>query len=311
MKLLVTNKYEDNEISKLVNLGYEVIYMKESKAEVNNENKDIEVLVGYNPFNTLDISKLENLKLIQLSSVGIDQIPKDEIIKNNITVCNNKGNYSIPMAEYIVMYILNVYKNTKQMYENQAQKKWKLDINLEELTDKKIMFIGTGTIAKNAADRLKAFGVYVYGVNTDGRDVVGFDECISIENINEGLKKCDVVVITLPSTKETIGMINDEKLKTMKNGSVIINVGRGNIINENDLINNISKFKGVCLDVFESEPLNKENKLWEFENVTITPHNSWISDKNRSRTFNTIYENLKNYINNKELKNVVNIQKGY
>lgn len=311
MKLLVTNKYEDNEISKLVNLGYEVIYTKESKAEVNNENKDIEVLVGYNPFNTLDISKLENLKLIQLSSVGIDQIPKDEIIKNNITVCNNKGNYSIPMAEYIVMYILNVYKNTKQMYENQAQKKWKLDINLEELTDKKVMFIGTGTIAKNAAARLKAFGVYVYGVNTDGRDVVGFDECISIGNINEGLKKCDVVVITLPSTKETIGMINDEKLKTMKNGSVIINVGRGNIINENDLINNISKFKGVCLDVFESEPLNKENKLWEFENITITPHNSWISDKNRSRTFNTIYENLKNYINNKELKNVVNIQKGY
>ncbi|MFR3499097.1 MAG: NAD(P)-dependent oxidoreductase, partial [Paraclostridium bifermentans] len=260
MKLLVTNKYEDNEINKLVNLGYEVIYMKESKAEVNNENKDIEVLVGYNPFNTLDISKLGNLKLIQLSSVGIDQIPKDEIIKSNITVCNNKGNYSIPMAEYIVMYILNVYKNTKQMYENQAQKKWKLDINLEELTDKKVMFIGTGTIAKNAADRLKAFGVYVYGVNTDGRDVVGFDECISIGNINEGLKKCDVVVITLPSTKETIGMINDEKLKTMKNGSVIINVGRGNIINENDLINNISKFKGVCLDVFESEPLNKENK---------------------------------------------------
>ncbi|MCG4734442.1 dihydrofolate reductase, partial [Casaltella massiliensis] len=91
--------------------------------------------------------------------------------------------------------------------------------------------------------------VYVYGVNTDGRDVVGFDECISIENINERLKKCDVVVITLPSTKETIGMINDEKLKTMKNGSVIINVGRGNIINEDDLINNISKFKGVCLDV--------------------------------------------------------------
>ncbi|MEN2259007.1 hypothetical protein AAIB48_16135 [Paraclostridium benzoelyticum] len=148
MKLLITNKYEDNEISKLVNLGYKVVYMKESKAEVNNENKDIEVLVGYNPFNTLDISKLENLKLIQLSSVGIDQIPKDEIIKKNITVCNNKGNYSIPMAEYIVMYILNVYKNTKQMYKNQAQKKWKLDIKLEELTDKKVMFIGTGTIAK-------------------------------------------------------------------------------------------------------------------------------------------------------------------
>lgn len=105
MKLLVTNKYRDEEIEKLEDLGYEVIYMKESNAILNDEIKDTEVLVGYNPFKTLDISKLANLKLIQLSSIGIDQIPKDIVIKNNILVCNNKGNYSIPMAEYIVMYI--------------------------------------------------------------------------------------------------------------------------------------------------------------------------------------------------------------
>lgn len=311
MKLLVTNKYSDNEIKELEDLGYEVIRMKESKALVNDETKEIEVLVGYNPFDTLDISKLPNLKLIQLSSVGIDQIPKDIVIKNNIVVCNNKGNYSIPMAEYIVMYILNVYKNTKQMYEKQSQKKWQLDINLEELTYKKVMFIGTGTIAKNAAYRLKPFGVYIYGVNTDGRHVDEFDECISISNIDNGLKECDVVVISLPSTKDTIGMINDEKLKNMKNDSVIINVGRGNIINEHDLINNISKFKGICLDVFENEPLNKENKLWDCKNVTITPHNSWISNQNRTRTFKTIHENLNRYIQKKELKNIVDIQKGY
>ncbi|GAA0705484.1 phosphoglycerate dehydrogenase [Paraclostridium ghonii] len=311
MKLLVTNKYRDDEIEKLEDLGYEVIYMKESNAILNDEIKDTEVLVGYNPFKTLDISKLANLKLIQLSSVGIDQIPKDIVIKNNILVCNNKGNYSIPMAEYIVMYILNVYKNTKQMYENQSKNKWELNTHLEELTYKKILFIGTGTIAKNAADRLKPFGAYIYGINTDGRDIEGFDKCISIDNIDSELKECDVVVLTLPSTKETVGMIDDEKLKNMKNGSVIINVGRGNIINEHDLINNISKFKGVCLDVFEHEPLNKESKLWDFENVTITPHNSWISNQNRHRTFKTIHENLNNYINKKRLKNIVDIQKGY
>ncbi|WP_250673253.1 phosphoglycerate dehydrogenase [Paraclostridium ghonii] len=311
MKLLVTNKYRDDEIEKLEDLGYEVIYMNEPNAVVNDEIKDTEVLLGYNPFKTLDISKLANLKLIQLSSVGIDQIPKDIVIKNNILVCNNKGNYSIPMAEYIVMYILNVYKNTKQMYENQSRNKWELNTHLEELTYKKILFIGTGTIAKNAADRLKPFGTYIYGVNTDGRDIEGFDKCISIDNIDSELKECDVVVLTLPSTKETVGMIDDEKLKNMKNGSVIINVGRGNIINEYDLINNISKFKGVCLDVFEHEPLNKESKLWDFENVTITPHNSWISNQNRYRTFKTIHENLNNYINKKQLKNIVDIQKGY
>ncbi|MGL5641739.1 MAG: NAD(P)-dependent oxidoreductase, partial [Paraclostridium sp.] len=256
-------------------------------------------------------SKLSKLKYIQLSSVGIDQIPKNEVIKNNIVVCNNKGNYSIPMAEYIVMYILNVYKNTKKSYRNQENKNWKLDIELEELTNKKIGFIGTGTIAKNTAKRLVPFAMEIYGVNTDGKYIENFDKCFSIDNIDYVIKTCDVIVITVPSTKSTIGMINESKLKLMKEGSVLINVGRGNIINENDLINYIEKFKGVCLDVFENEPLSIENKLWNFENITITPHNSWISNKNRERTYNTIYRNLKRYINNKELENIVDIKKGY
>lgn len=311
MKLLVTNKYSDAEIKQIIDLGYEVIYMKESQAIVNDNIKDIEVLVGYNPFKSLDISKLKNLKYIQLSSVGIDQIPKSEIVKNNIKVCNNKGNYSIPMAEYIVMYILNVYKNSKKMYEQQGRSYWKLDIDLEELTNKKIGFIGTGTIAQNAANRLTPFGVEIYGVNTDGRSIEGFKQCFSTVSIDRMLEICDVVVITVPSTKETIGMIDKYKIKKMKEKSVLINVGRGNIINEEDLIDNIYKFKGVCLDVFDKEPLDKESPLWKFDNVTITPHNSWISDKNRERTFKTIYENLKRYINNEKLKNIIEVEKGY
>ncbi|MGL5641247.1 MAG: NAD(P)-dependent oxidoreductase, partial [Paraclostridium sp.] len=232
MKLLVTNKYSEEEIKRIEDLGYEVTYMKESKATVNENIKDIEILVGYNPFKTLDISKLSKLKYIQLSSVGIDQIPKDEVIKNNIVVCNNKGNYSIPMAEYIVMYILNVYKNTKKSYKNKENKNWKLDIELEELTNKKIGFIGTGTIAKNTAKRLVSFGVEIYGVNTDGKYIENFYKCFSIDNIDYVIKTCDVIVITVPSTKSTIGMINESMLKLMKEGSVLINVGRGNIINE-------------------------------------------------------------------------------
>lgn len=311
MKLLVTNKYNDNEIKQITDLGYDVIYMKESKAIVNETTKDIEVLVGYNPFKSLDISKLENLKYIQLSSVGIDQIPKNEVIKNNIQVCNNKGNYSIPMAEYIVMYILNVYKNSKKMYDKQNKREWRLDIDLQELTNKKVGFIGTGTIAQNATFRLAPFGVEIYGVNTNGRTVEGFSKCFSILEIDNMLEICDVIVITVPSTKETIGMIDKHKINKMKKGSVLINVGRGNIINEKDLIDNINRFKGICLDVFNKEPLDKESPLWTFDNVTITPHNSWISDKNRDRTFKTIYENLKKYINNESVENIVDVEKGY
>ena len=112
-------------------------------------------------------------------------------------------------------------------------------------------------------------------------------------------------------TKDTLGIINKDKFEIMKDYSVFINVGRGNIINEKDLIKYMNKFRGVALDVFENEPLDKNSELWEFDNIIITPHNSWASDKNEERTFNMIYDNLKKYIENKPLKNTVDILKGY
>lgn len=124
-------------------------------------------------------------------------------------------------------------------------------------------------------------------------------------------KNCDIVICTMPSTKETIGIINKDKFSIMKDESIFINVGRGNIVNEKDLVKYIDKFKGVYLDVFENEPLDRYSKLWDFENVIITPHNSWISDKNKERTFNVIYNNLKKYKDGEKLNNVIDINKGY
>ena len=138
-----------------------------------------------------------------------------------------------------------------------------------------------------------------------------FDKCFASDKMDEVFKNCDVVVVTIPATKDTLGIINKDKFEIMKDDSVFINVGRGNIINEKDLIKYMNKFRGVALDVFENEPLDKNSELWEFDNIIITPHNSWASDKNEERTFNMIYDNLKNYIENKPLKNTVDILKGY
>lgn len=311
MKVLLTESYTEKQIKKIEKLGYEVLYKRTKKLNSYEDIDDIDILVCYNPFNKIDICKLTNLKLIQLTSVGIDQVPKDKIVSNKIILCNNKGAYSIPMAEYIVMYILNIYKNANKIYENKLNKIWKTDCTLEELTNKKIGFLGTGTISKETAKRLRGFDVYIYGVNTDGRSINLFDECYSIDFTDKIFKECDIVISTIPSTEDTIGIINEDKFKLMKDGSVFINVGRGSIVKEKDLIKYIDKFKGVALDVFEEEPLSIESELWNFKNVTITSHNSWISDKNSERTFNTIYENLKNYRNREKLNNVINIEKGY
>lgn len=311
MKVLFTENYGEEKFQKIRDLGYDLMYIPERKIENNDEINLAQVLITYNPFSNLDIDKMKDLRYIQITSVGIDQVPKRSIIENDILLANNRGGYSIPMGEWIVMYILEIYKNTMKLYNQQLNKIWRVDYSVEELCGKKIGFIGTGTIATEAAKRLKAFEVEIWGVNTKGRDTDYFDRCFSTEDMDVVFRECDVVVVTIPSTKETIGMIDDNKFKIMKDNSVFINVGRGNIIHEDDLIKNIRKFKGVALDVFEEEPLSTENGLWQYEKVIITPHNSWISNMNKERTFNTIYTNLKNYIQDKKINNIVDINKGY
>ena len=311
MKVLFTENYGEEKFQKIRDLGYEVTYHRENIVTNNEDTDSADILVTYDPFKTLDISKMSKLKYIQTSSVGVDQIPKEKLLEREIIIANNKGGYSIPMSEWIVMYILQIYKNSKKFYEQQQNKKWKMNFKMTEIYGRKIGFIGTGTIATEGAKRLKAFGVEMWGVNTTGSDKKYFDKCFSTQDMDNVFKECDVVVCTIPATKDTIGIINKDKFKIMKEDSVFINVGRGNIVNEEDLINYIDKFRGVALDVFQKEPLEEGSKFWEFDNATITPHNSWVSDKNHERNFNMIYNNLKNYINEKPLHNLVDVYKGY
>ena len=138
-----------------------------------------------------------------------------------------------------------------------------------------------------------------------------FDKSFSKEDINEVLSNCDIVISTIPSTKETYKLMNEEKFAVMKENSSFINVGRGNVVDEEDLLKYASKFRGIALDVFEQEPLNQSSELWNLENIIITPHNSWVSDQNHERSFNLFYNNLKRYISGKNPENIVEIEKGY
>lgn len=311
MKVLFTVKYNEEKINMVKDLGYEVIYKSEKIIENTEEINNADVLVTYDSFSRLDINQMKNLKYIQTTSVGIDQLPKQEIVERDIMVSNNRGGYSIPIGEWIVKSILDIYKNTVSFYKNQKNKVWKPDFTTKEVSGIRVGFLGTGTIAMEAAKRLKAFDVEVWGVNTKGSIREYFDKCFSTSDLDEIFKSCDVVVASMPSTKETIGLVNKDKFELMKEGSVFINIGRGDLINQDDLIDCIGKFRGVALDVFEEEPLSEDNKLWDFDNVIVTPHNSWWSDKNPDRVFDLVYNNLKKFINNDDLKNVVDLKRGY
>ncbi len=313
MKALFTYDYGQEKMERVAALGYDVVVRSEKELVIDNELEDVEVLVCYNPFETLAIDEMRDLKLIMVSSIGIDQVPIDIVKPQNIMLTNNKGGYSIPIGEWIVTKVLEIYKGSKGFIRLQDKKVWRMDTSILELTGKTIGFIGTGTIAHEAAKRLKAFGVKIHGVNTNGRSVVHFDKCYSMDRLGDFLSVCDVVVVTIPLTEKTHGLINKSSLADMKDDSVFINVSRGDIVDEVALLDALGqgKFRGVALDVFEHEPLEVESPFWDIERVHISPHNCWMSEYRNERRFETIIENLRRYNQAEVLLNVVDIDKGY
>ena len=313
MKVLFTYDYGQEKMNRIRQLGYEILYVHENEIEVNKTTEDADVLVCYNPFSRLDLRKMKQLKLIQLSSIGIDQVPLEYIQDSGIILSNNRGGYSIPIGEWIVMKILEMLKNSRGLYLQQQNKLWRIDTNILELYGKTIGFVGTGTIAHEAAKRLQGFGVTLLGVNTKGTQTAYFQHCYPIEELDEMLAKCDIVVLTIPYTGGTHHLINQKRIEAMREGVYFINVSRGSIVEQEALIRALEsgKIRAAALDVFEEEPLPPENPLWDLDNVMITPHNSWVSEMRNERRFMIIYENLSRFQKGAPLLNVVDLEKGY
>jgi len=313
LKALITFKYKDEQFEKLRELGYEIIFKDEKTIEYSDEIKDIDLMVCFNPFDRIDIDLFPNLKWIQLLSAGINQVPIDKILEKEIILTNNKGGYSIPIAEWIVLKILEMLKNSKQFYQKQNNRIWKIDTTLLELYGKTLGFIGTGSIAQEAAKRLEGFGVEIIGFNTSGKKANHFHECFKIDEIEKRIYSCDILVIAAPYTDKTHHLVDESLFTFMKDGIYLVNIARGSIIDEKALISNLKsgKVKKAALDVFEKEPLPKNSPLWEMDNVIISPHNSWASEMNANRRYKIAYENMKRYIKGEELINLVDIKRGY
>lgn len=313
MKALITFKYREEEIDSLKNLGYEIIFKDEKDISFSDEIKDVDLMVCFNPFDKIDISMFPNLKWIQLLSAGINQVPVDKVLDQDIILTNNRGGYSIPIAEWVVLKTLEMVKNSKEFYHKQSEKVWKMDTSILELYEKTVGFIGTGSIAQESAKRLEGFGVQILGINASGREAEHFHQCFSIDKIKEIVPQCDVLIVAAPYTEKTHHLVNKSVFDSMKNGTYLINIARGSIIDEKALIHNLKsgKVKKAALDVFEVEPLPEDSTLWEMNNVIISPHNSWASEMNSRRRYEIAYKNMKRYINKEKLVNLIDLKRGY
>ena len=283
MKLLLTGAfdYSEAQLDQIKSLGWEILFIEDEREPLQVDVTGIEAVVCNSLFHHHDLEKFKNLKLIQLLSAGLDRVPVGYIEQKGIRLYNAGNVYSTPVAESAVLKILEIYKQSRYFYRNQDQRRWQKNRDLLELTGKKAAIIGLGNVGEATAKRLKAFDVEIKAVDVRNIKSKYIDSFYLTENLDEVLKASDIIILTLPLTKETHHLFSSERLKLMPDHSVLVNLSRGAVIDEAALISTLQngKFRGVALDVFEEEPLPTDSPLWDFERVIITPHNSFVSDK--------------------------------
>ena len=204
--------------------------------------------------------------------------------------------YSIPMAEFALCGVLALYKKMDFFLRNQKEHRWDKHRGVLELYSKNVLVVGAGNVGQECAKRFTAMGCTVYGADIYPVQSEAFIEVLPMTELDNLLAEADVVILTLPLTDETRYLFNKSKFDKMKNGSVLVNISRGAVVNTDDLVNALKeKLGGAVLDVFETDPLPEDSPLWNMENVIITPHNSFVGEGNNERLFKVIIKNLENF----------------
>ncbi len=294
MNVLVTGAFQLNseELAALEAAGHRVFIHPDERSLVEQPERYEAVVCNglflYNP-----IERFTNLRLIQLTSAGLDRVPLDDIWARGIALHNAAGVYSVPMAEFAVCGILQLYKQSRFFTTNQAQHKWEKHRGLLEISGKRVCILGCGDVGREIAKRLKAFGCHITGVNRTVRELPDFDEVLPLDKLPDAAAACDILVCCIALTPETRGIMSDEIFDRLHDGVIFVNVARGALADEAALTKWLQNGGRAVLDVFEEEPLPESSPLWDMESVLLTPHNSFVGEGNQARLWETIKGNLK------------------
>ena len=293
-----------------------LFFDKEEELLKSEECGNVEIILGEPDFAT--IHSLTNLRWIQMTWAGANKYTSASDYPKHITLTSASGAYGCVISEYIISGLLAL---TKKLFRYRAQMQqggWYKLPDDDTLEGKRVLILGTGNIGQETAKRLRCFGCYIVGIcRTNRYQQEHFDEVYTIDHLDAQLSNADVVVIALPGTTETTGMFGRERIKKMKEGAILVNVGRGFIVDTDALTNALQEglLRGAVLDVTDPEPLPEKHPLRFMENVVLTPHISgisWGGNKfTRRRILDIFCENIKRDKNNEIKKNVIDFGKGY
>ncbi len=300
MNLLLTGcfKYTEVQKEKLASLGFKIYFVQQEKEALPLAAAEVDATVCNGLFLSHNIEDFTNLKFIQLTSAGFDRVPVDYIKAKGIALHNARGVYSVPMAEWALYRVLEHYKQGWFFKNEQEQHQWTKHRGLRELAGSRVAVIGAGNVGQEVAKRFGALGCHVTGFDIHTNSTPFFDEMALTTSLLEHIGLYDVVVITAPLLPSTRGLISYDVMRGMKENATLVNIARGGLIDQKALVQVLCERKDLfaALDVFENEPLEEDSPLWAMDNVAVSPHNSFVSDRNNERMFDVMYQNLKNYI---------------
>jgi D-2-hydroxyacid dehydrogenase (NADP+) len=272
---------------------------------------EAEVIYGFPPKNI--IARAPKLNWLQSHVAGVERFLSPDIIDSPVILTSSKGIHGTQVSELAFAMVLMLAKQAQSWFRLKEQKRWQPFVP-QVLHAKTLGVLGLGNIGQEVARLARAFGMQVIALETRPIEKPEYVELIlSPERLIELLSQSDFVVITLPLTPETRGLIGEVELEAMKPTAYLINVARGGIVDEAALIRTLSekRIAGAGLDVFGSEPLPPESKFWELPNVIMSPHIAGRREDYDVLATDLFCDNLKRYLSGKPLLNIIDKKKGF
>lgn len=314
-KVLVTIPLEERHKEYFEKIGRDCTFTYVESSEVTKEQlKDVSVIIGNVPAQMLH--EAGQLEWLQLNSAGADLYCQPGILKPGTLLTNATGAYGLAISEYMLGAVLMLQKKLNLYYENQKNHLWKDEGGVTSVWGSTTLVIGLGDIGGEFAKRMKALGSHTIGIRRNpGEKPEYLDELYTNEYLDELIPKADFISLSLPNTPETYRIIDEKRLRAMKKGAYLINVGRGTAIDTDALCKVLEEghLGGCALDVTDPEPLPADHPLWDAGNVIITPHISghYHLQETLERIIRISGSNLEKFLNGTKLDNLVNFQTGY
>ena len=259
-----------------------------------------------------------NLRWLCTPSAGVEPFVKPGVFASpDVLLTNSSGAYGTTIAEHIIMVTLELMRRQMDYTEIVRRREWRRDLPIRSIRNSRVTLLGTGDIGQEAAIRLRAFSPRsLTGVNRSGRNPGDlFDQVVRQDRLDDILPETDLLIMSLPGTPETDGLMSRERLALLPESAFIVNVGRGNAIDQRALAERLAsgRLAGAALDVFEREPLPPEDALWDCPRLLITPHTAgnMTLDYTVERIMALFLEDFENYCAGRPLSRLVRRDRGY